>query len=81
MRIELSLAALPLADGVAEVAGELGVDPRAFAASAGEDYELCVCGPAGALEGLTVVGRVVHGPSGVRFEDADAELLGYEHAL
>ena len=38
--------ALPLAEGVAEVAGELGVDPRSFAATAGDDYELCVCVPA-----------------------------------
>jgi thiamine-monophosphate kinase len=81
VRIELSLDALPLAEGVTAVAGELGVDPRAFAASAGEDYELCVCGPAGALLGLTAVGSVVQGPSGVRFGGADAELLGYEHAL
>ena len=46
VRIELSLSSLPLADGVAEVARELGVDPRSFAATAGEDYELCACVPA-----------------------------------
>jgi thiamine monophosphate kinase len=46
VRIELTLSSLPLADGVAEVADELGVEPRAFAATAGEDYELCVCVPA-----------------------------------
>ena len=45
--LELTLAALPLADGVAEVAAALGVDPRAFAATAGDDYELCVCMPDG----------------------------------
>ncbi|MGA2013489.1 MAG: thiamine-phosphate kinase, partial [Solirubrobacteraceae bacterium] len=41
--LELELAALPLADGVREVAAQLGVDPARFAASAGEDYELCAC--------------------------------------
>ena len=51
VRLELSLAALPLADGVAEVAGALGADPRAFAATAGDDYELCVCVPAGVRKG------------------------------
>ena len=79
VRIELSLAALPLAPGVAEVAAELDVDPRSFAATAGEDYELCVCVPARAaeklenargpriLEGeLTWVGLVVEGAAGRR---------------
>ena len=47
VRIELDLAALPLAEGVAEVATQLGADPAAFAATAGEDYELCVCLRAG----------------------------------
>ncbi|MGI8411319.1 MAG: thiamine-phosphate kinase [Solirubrobacteraceae bacterium] len=48
VRIELSLAALPVAAGVSEVAYSLGVEPRAFAATAGDDYELCVCVPAAA---------------------------------
>ena len=69
MRIELSLASLPLAEGVREVAEQLGVDPAVFAATAGEDYELCVCVPpgatellqrlAGAIAGLTWIGSVV----------------------
>src|SRR5204862_4057303 len=41
--LELALRSLPLDDGVSEVAGELGVDPGEFAATAGEDYELCAC--------------------------------------
>ena len=94
VRIELSLAALPLAEGVAEIAGELGVDPRAFAATAGEDYELCACVPertATMLEGacgprslgtdLTWVGLVVEGPAGVVFTDGGGELSGFEHAF
>jgi thiamine-monophosphate kinase len=94
VRIELSLAALPLADGVAEIAGELGLEARPFAATAGEDYELCVCMPAsvrddharvrsGILEraGLTWIGSVVGGPAGVVFTDAGGELAGYEHSF
>jgi thiamine-monophosphate kinase len=83
-RIELSPDALPLAEGVAEVAGELGVDPRAFAATAGEDYELCVCGPPAAIRearGLTVIGSVVQGNGGVDFGGWEVELSGYEHSL
>jgi len=48
VRIELKLASLPIAEGVAEVASELGVDPRVLAATAGDDYELCACLPPGA---------------------------------
>jgi len=84
VRIELSLAALPLAAGVAEVADELGVDPRAFAATAGEDYELCVCVPApsaSALSNVSWIGSVVEGPPGVAFVDADGPLAGYEHSF
>ncbi len=94
VRIELSLSSLPLAGGVAEVAGELGVDPRTFAATAGEDYELCACVPARSAEKLekargprslgaelTWVGLVVEGEPGVAFVDADGELSGYEHSF
>ncbi len=84
VRIELSLTALPLAPGVAAVGNELGVDPREFAATAGEDYELLVCLPArttSALSNLTWIGSVVEGPPGVVFTDAEAELVGYEHSF
>jgi thiamine-monophosphate kinase len=84
VRIELSLEALPLAAGVAEVAGELGVDPRAFAATAGEDYELCVCVPArsaSALSNVTWIGSAVEGSAGLVFTDADGPLAGYQHSF
>jgi len=89
VRIELSRAALPLADGVVEVASQLGVDPHSFAASAGEDYELCVCMPGGARDegvsgrlGLTWVGEVLEGPAQVTFADAPEQPLhGYEHTF
>ncbi len=80
VRIELELAALPIAPGVKEIAAELGVDPAEFAATAGEDYELCVCLPGGSrLSNMTWIGSVLEGPPGVVFADADAPLGGYEH--
>jgi thiamine-monophosphate kinase len=88
--IELELDALPLAPGVGDVAAQLGVDPAEFAATAGEDYELCACLPAAARPAieaawnralpLTWIGRVVDGPAGVRFAGATRELSGYEHS-
>jgi thiamine-monophosphate kinase len=90
VRLELSLAALPVADVVAQ----LGVPPREFAAGAGDDYELCACIPPSARSvaeaaadrwasgaGLTWVGQVTAGEPGVSFVDADRPLSGYEHAL
>lgn len=92
VRIELSLQSLPLAPGVERVAENLGLDPRSFAATAGDDYELCACLPAAAAErlqaawpsgsaSLSWIGAVVEGPPGVTFTDADGELAGYEHSF
>jgi thiamine-monophosphate kinase len=94
--VELSLASLPLAPGVAEVANALGLDPAEFAATAGEDYELCACIPQAAApavrerwaapsadEGgpaVTWIGRVLEGPGEVSFRDGQARLSGYEHS-
>jgi thiamine-monophosphate kinase len=89
-RLELSLSSLPLADGVREVAERLGVDPGVLAATAGEDFELCACVPAGAAaqaqaepsnSGLTWIGSVVEGAPGVAFVDADGPLSGFEHSF
>jgi thiamine-monophosphate kinase len=90
VRLELSLAALP----VAEVVGQLGASPAEFAATSGDDYELCACIPPSArtvaeaaaerwasAAGLTWVGRVIAGEPGVCFTDADRPLSGYEHSL
>jgi thiamine-monophosphate kinase len=82
--IELTLAALPLAPGVAEVAQELELNAAEFAATAGEDYELCVCAPARSasqLSSVTWIGSVLKGPPGVTFADAGGPLAGYEHSF
>jgi thiamine-monophosphate kinase len=50
--LTLRAEALPLADGVAAVAETIGVDPAAFAARSGEDYELCFCAPPSRREQL-----------------------------
>jgi thiamine-monophosphate kinase len=81
VRIELDADALPLAEGVAEVAAALGVAPAQLAATGGEDYELCACA-ASDVGGLTWVGDVVEGPPGVVWKGAPpgAEAWrGYEH--
>ena len=93
--LELSLAELPLADALDAVSDQLGVSATALAASAGEDYELCVCAPPSARSALEAnleqasstvriswIGRVLAGPPGVRFAgSADGVPSGYEHSL
>ena len=90
--IELDLARLPLSPGVAEVATQLGQAPAAFAASAGEDYELCVCLAPAIGERLererddarnprvTVIGWVREGPARLVLPGVSAPLTGYEHS-
>jgi thiamine-monophosphate kinase len=92
VRIELSAAAIPVTPGVEFLTASLGVDHRRFAATSGDDYELCASVPAAAVErlqaawptatsSLTFVGTVVEGHPGVTFTDADFELAGYEHVF
>lgn len=95
VQLQLELAKLPMAAGVAEVAARLGRDPAEFAATAGEDYELCACLSEAALATLTarwsrfddgrlppvsVVGRVVSGVGELTWTDASSPLSGYEHS-
>ncbi|MGH2914653.1 MAG: thiamine-phosphate kinase [Solirubrobacteraceae bacterium] len=83
--IEIELGALPLAAGVREVAAALAVDPAAFAAGAGEDFELLVCVPPAARDAapaglLTWIGRVSEGAGELALAGAAGPLSGYEHA-
>jgi thiamine-monophosphate kinase len=81
--IEVELARLPLTPGVAAVTAALGEDAARFAASAGDDYELCLClPPAPEDESLdvTVIGRVQEGPPGLRLAGAGGPMSGYEHS-
>lgn len=85
--VEIDLAAIPLAAGVEQIAAELGRDAAQFAASGGEDFELCVCMPEAAaanVAGLIRVGGVFDGPAEVRFVGLRGERLklhGYEHRV
>jgi len=86
VRIEIDLDALPVADGVAEVAAQLELPAGELAATGGEDFELCVCmAPADAerAHGVTWVGDVVAGPAGVGFSSGGRgrSLAGYEHRV
>jgi thiamine-monophosphate kinase len=86
VRIEIDLDALPLADGVAEVADQLGVPAAELGATGGEDFELCFCAGSDAaarVADVTWVGGVVGGPTGVAFSSAgrSRSLAGYEHRV
>jgi len=83
--LRVDLPALPLGEGVREIAAGLGVAPWELAAKGGEDYELCFCvAPserahvedavreaqrAGGGPGVTWIGRVSGGPPGVSLLD------------
>jgi thiamine-monophosphate kinase len=96
MHVRVSLAALPLHSGVAEVAARLNMPAWQLAATGGEDYELCFC--AGVedrehveqalreLDGapVTWIGQVLEGPAGVTLSDERGNAVrieGYEHAF
>jgi thiamine-monophosphate kinase len=83
VRAVVEPAALPLAEGMAEVAAAAGRDPRRLAAAGGEDYELLAALPPGDVEAarraapcpLTPVGRAEEGPPAL----AGLEAGGWEH--
>jgi thiamine-monophosphate kinase len=93
VRLEVGLERLPAAPGVAAVARALGHDPASFAATAGEDYELCFCvapeqrEAAAAAADVTWVGTVAAATgepgaellAGGSADAARAPLRGYEH--
>jgi thiamine-monophosphate kinase len=84
VRIEIDLAALPLAPGVEQVAAQLGVPAAELAATGGEDFELCVAmAPGSEPDGVAWIGRATDGPPGLSLAGADPArpLAGYEHAV
>ncbi|HEX4804404.1 MAG TPA: thiamine-phosphate kinase [Conexibacter sp.] len=87
VRLVVELERLPLAPGVEDVARTLGQDPAAFAATAGEDYELCVCVPSSARRAaeaaapLTWVGTVEAGEPRLDLGPRGVALHGFEHRL
>jgi len=85
VRLEVELERLPLAAGVAEVSGQLGVPAWELGAAGGEDFELCAClAPEAAAElGLHIVGRVTAGAGDavLSVSGRRLELSGYEHRV
>jgi thiamine-monophosphate kinase len=88
VRLELDAAAVPIQDGVAEVAAALGLPAVELAATGGEDYELLACVPraraaeAEAEAGVSWIGEVTAGQAGVAWRNAPsgaASWRGYEH--
>jgi thiamine-monophosphate kinase len=92
VELRLELARLPVADGVAPVAAALGQPAATFAATAGEDYELCFCAPPSARAAVEAAVEVswigtaaAVGADGPRVsllgsgEDPSSPLHGYEH--
>jgi thiamine-monophosphate kinase len=91
----VSLDALPLAAGLSAAAAHAGVDPRAWAAAGGDDYELLFTAPASsraAIEAalgqlaeplaITWIGEVLSDPvPALRFTDSSGDLAGFEHSL
>ncbi|HEV7884316.1 MAG TPA: thiamine-phosphate kinase, partial [Solirubrobacteraceae bacterium] len=87
--LHIDLDALPVADGVADVARQLGVPAWELAAGAGEDYELCVCvaradrSTAETAAPLTWIGAVRDGPAEVVLSAAGVvqTVRGFQHRL
>jgi thiamine-monophosphate kinase len=83
VRIELDASALPLAQGVAEVARAVGKSPAELGATGGEDFELCACiAWSSDVAGLTWIGEVVDGTPGLTWKNAPPGAdawRGYEH--
>lgn len=90
LELHIDAEALPLHQGVAEVAAELGLPGWRLAASGGEDYELCFCvAPAerervergvrelGAVE-VSWIGEVRAGEPRARFSVQGADQAGVE---
>ncbi len=89
LTLQIDLGALPLADGVADVARQLGRPAWELGAAAGEDYELLVCvapedrAAAVAAAALTWIGEVRDGPPEVvLLSDGFAQTArGFQHRL
>ncbi len=87
--LEIDLEALPLADGVAAVAAQLGVPAWQLGAAAGEDYELLVCvapedrQAVQSAASLTWIGVVADGPPAARLLSAGVAqaVRGFQHRL
>jgi thiamine-monophosphate kinase len=93
VELRVDVASLPLADGLGELAAQLGEEPWRLAAAGGEDYELCFCAAAGTrgrveeavaqADGakLSWVGEVAAGEARALLVERGQQVLldGFEH--
>jgi thiamine-monophosphate kinase len=87
VRIVLDLDRVPLAEGVADIAHHIGIDPAVFASTGGEDYELLVTIEPARIEGtqipLTQVAIVTDGRPGLELSRNGRPIrlarLGWDH--
>ena len=87
--LEIDLDGLPLADGVADVARQLGRPAWELGVAAGEDYELLVCvapadrAAAQSAAPVTWIGAASEGPAQVRLLSAGVAQTtrGFQHRL
>ncbi|HEV2777201.1 MAG TPA: thiamine-phosphate kinase [Solirubrobacteraceae bacterium] len=87
--LEIDVDRLPLADGVADVARQLGRPAWELGVAAGEDYELLVCVSPGdrvaaeSAAAITWIGAVSDGAAEVRLLSAGVALAarGFQHRL
>jgi thiamine-monophosphate kinase len=94
LELRVALEKLPLAAGAREVAAAIGADPALFAATGGEDYELCFTAAperADAVERavrregrvqVSWVGEVAGAPAGVTLLGSGGDVVraeGFEH--
>ena len=88
VELVIDVDALPVSDGLREVAEQLGIPAQQLAATGGEDYELCVCLPQAAARALaedcsiTWIGEVRAGAPGLTWRNAPEsarEWSGWEH--
>jgi thiamine-monophosphate kinase len=92
--LRLRLAALPLEDGVQQIAAELDIPAWRMAAGEGDDYELCFCASPGdrarvedavRAQGdveVSWIGEVISGAPGATLSDErgdDVRVEGFEH--
>jgi thiamine-monophosphate kinase len=84
-RLVIDAAALPVAEGVEEVATAASTTAIALATTGGEDYELLACVPPDRREAVqeavavTWIGEVTAGTPGLELVGADPAGRGFEH--
>ncbi len=79
-RLVVDLERVPVAEGVAEIAEQLGLDVQSLACGFGEDYELLAAVPESFLGGHSPIGSCQEGVGvELRLEGKPVRLRGWDH--